>query len=234
MKSDVYLPSNTSSRRQYVAVFDKKYVEYCKKNNTTLEDGFINYFVRSNNAPSTLWKEFSMIKAGLQIRNIKIKKQDINLVVRLLKNRMKSFRQKQAKHFTGNDIKKYLTSERYDGEQHYVWKVLIMIGIVCCLRIGEIRMIMFEDILVQKETIGINIQRSKSDQNGSGCSFVIGKVQNTKLCVLMLYQKYIETLKSQGIALTGRLFRTYRQSIGRYIKTPIGEGLIRSYLRSFG
>ena len=53
-----------------------------------------------------------MIKAVLQIKRIEIKQQDLNIVHRLLKNRMKIFQQKQAKHFTGDNIKMYLQSKK--------------------------------------------------------------------------------------------------------------------------
>ncbi|CAH0549473.1 unnamed protein product [Brassicogethes aeneus] len=130
------------SRSKYINAYNT-FREWQQKNNNEIisENVLLEYFSEQAKIwkPSTLWAQYSMTRAMLNV-NQQIDTKPYKKLTAFLKNQAKGFQSKKAKVFTPKEIKNFITEAPDDV--YLSAKVIAIFGVTGACRCGE-----FPDIL---------------------------------------------------------------------------------------
>lgn len=196
------LPSK--SKEEYLKEFDN-FKSFCRKNgheqDNLVPDSalFLLYFHEMGGlyAPSTLWSKFSKLKSCCQaFFNINIDNISPTVKIYLKKVERDSKKsKKKASIFSSNDIKRYI-SEFPDDPKNLRLKVICILGVFGCLRVGsELFKIEVNDVKETEEGYKILFSPAKTRFNVSETLFFIVPRTDNIYNPAAILDKYIKLIK---------------------------------------
>lgn len=194
VEGEAYVPSGATlnslpekSRKQYEKVYNR-FMDWCEKNEVKAftESGLLAYFNEKSKdlKSSSLWAEYSMMKATLAIRHdIDIKQ--FSKVTAFLKSKAVGYRPKLSKAFTREEIYKFIREA--PNSQYLMMKIVAIIGIAGACKRDELYRITTDGIEEFGPLLRIKIPLSPETKERS---FVVCG-EKDELKISDLYRKYI-------------------------------------------
>ena len=151
-------------------------------------------------------------------------------VKRLLKNWSKKEVTRKAKHFSREEIFRFLKDAPDTGD----WlqkKAQVIVAVYGGLRISELTYIVDRDFQdASLSLFRINIAKSKTDQAGEGHSFVVARAPpGEETCCHAILMKYLDLLEdsAMGWGNSGiRLWLKWRPNEGKFAMQPVGKNTL--------
>ena len=151
-------------------------------------------------------------------------------VKKLLKNWSKKEVTRKAKHFSREEIFRFLKDAPDTGD----WlqkKAQVIVAVYGGLRISELTYIVDRDFQdASLSLFRINIPKSKTDQAGEGHSFVVARAPpGEETCCHAILMKYLDLLEdsAMGWGNSGiRLWLKWRPNEGKFAMQPVGKNTL--------
>lgn len=165
------------SRQQYDIAY-KRLIEWCKMKKVAdkfTENILLAYFEEKSKLwkASTLWSNFSMIKASLQIKNnVDISK--YYKLIAFLKRKSVGYRPKKSKIFTSEQINTFLNEA--PDTKYLMIKVASIFGLFGACRREELCKLTLDDIEKSENSLLIHILETKTNVRRSFC--IVGSYMN--------------------------------------------------------
>lgn len=174
------------SRKLYDAAY-KNFKFWCTEKNVTnvSENVMLAFFSEKQKTmkSSTLWAQYSMIKACISIYdNIDIS--GFSKLIALLKRNSKGYLPKKSKVLSRENLDTYLTEA--DDNEHLMIKVVLILGIAGACRIDELTNLSIDDIEDTGSSLIIKIPNTK---NQLPRTFIVTD-SDKNIHMLDIYHKY--------------------------------------------
>ena len=183
-----------------------------------LSDQLLGYFVHQSKrySPSTLWTQQSAIKKKYELRG-----QDLAVfgkATSFLKALNKNYKPKKAAVFTLPQLQQFLLSVPAAEADVVLAISLLLHG---GMRRAELVALTWDDVLLCKSQLVVNIKKSKTDAAGQGFTFVVSAHPDQRLCGVEAYKRYSQSVLSSIGDLQGRIFHQFH--FGRYTHQLVGQ-----------
>lgn len=207
------------SKQRYESCYEgfKKWCHTKKVVIHTSETVLLAYFLEKSgkySAPSSLWSEYSMLRATISLND----NVDISKYAKLkafLKKKNIGYVSKKSEVFTIEEIQTFL-SEAHD-QIYLMKKVVVVMGIAGACRKDELCKLTINNVIDKGDIILVRILDAKNHQSRS---FTIVDNENEKFHFVALVRKYMNLRPKSSIQ---RFFLRYQN--GKCSNQPVGRNI---------